>query len=107
MLNLSHLFLQSLESLRHVLLGRSLLQDYVEGLNGQLRLFYLPPYAPHLNPDEQVWAHVKRRVSKQAVQAKDDMKKLALGALRRLQKLPRLVRSFFLQPECQYARHRL
>ncbi|WP_234485026.1 IS630 family transposase [Noviherbaspirillum pedocola] len=80
-----------------------LVQDYVDGLNGQLRLFYLPPYAPHLNPDEQVWAHVKRRVSKQMVQGKDDMKKLALGALRRLQKLPRLVRSFFLQPECQYA----
>jgi transposase len=59
-------------------------QDYVEGLNGQLRLFYLPPYSPHLNPDEQVWAHVKRRVSKHTVQAKDDMKKLALGALRRL-----------------------
>jgi transposase len=37
-----------------------------------------------LNPDEQVWAHVKRRVSKQSVQDKDDMKKLALGALRRL-----------------------
>jgi hypothetical protein len=39
-------------------------------------------------------------VSKQTVQAKDDMKKLALGALRRLQKLPRLVRSFFQQPKC-------
>ena len=81
-----------------------LVQDFVEGLDGQLKLFYLPPYSPHLNPDEQVWAHVKRRVSKQAVQAKDDMKKLALGALRRIQKLPRLVTSFFQQPECQYAR---
>jgi transposase len=80
-----------------------LVQDFVDGLDGQLKLFYLPPYSPHLNPDEQVWAHVKRRVSKQAVQAKVDMKKLALGALRRIQKLPRLVRTFFQQPECQYA----
>jgi hypothetical protein len=31
------------------------------------------------------------------------MKKLALGALRRIQKLPRLVKSFFQQPECRYA----
>jgi hypothetical protein len=31
------------------------------------------------------------------------MKRLALGALRRIQKLPGLVRSFFRQPECQYA----
>jgi transposase len=80
-----------------------LVQDFVDGLDGQLKLFYLPPYSPHLNPDEQVWAHVKRRVSKQSVQAKDDMKKLALGALRRIQKLPRLIKSFFQQPECQYA----
>jgi transposase len=80
-----------------------LVQEFVDGLDGQLKLFYLPPYSPHLNPDEQVWAHVKRRVSKQTVQGKDDMKKLALGALRRIQKLPRLVRAFFQQPECQYA----
>jgi transposase len=80
-----------------------MVKDYVDGPDGQLQLFYLPPYSPHLNPDEQVWAHVKRRVSKQAVQGKDDMKKLALGALRRIQKLPRLVKAFFQQPECQYA----
>jgi hypothetical protein len=56
-----------------------------------------------LQQNQQVWAHVKRRLSKQTVQAKDDMKKLALGALRRIQKLPRLIKSFFQQPECQYA----
>jgi transposase len=80
-----------------------LVKKFVEGLDGKLRLFYLPPYSPHLNPDEQVWALVKRRFSKQAVQGKDNMKKLTLGALRRIQKLPRLVRAFFQQPECQYA----
>jgi transposase len=31
-----------------------LVKDYVNGLDGQLQLFYLPPYSPHLNPDEQV-----------------------------------------------------
>lgn len=80
-----------------------LVQKFVDGLDGHLKLFYLPPYSPHLNPDEQVWAHVKLRVSKQTVQGKDDMKKMALGALRRIQKLLRLVRAFFQQPECQYA----
>ena len=78
-------------------------KTYVEGLNEQLKLFFLPPYAPHLNPDEQVWAHVKRQVSKRFVQDKDNMKRLAIGALRRTQKLPGLVRPFFQQPECQYA----
>lgn len=87
----------------HSIHKAKLIKDYVNSLNGNLKLFYLPPYSPHLNPDEQVWAHVKRQVSKQFVQSKDDMKKLAIGALRRLQKLPALVKSFFRQPECQYA----
>ncbi len=76
---------------------------FVEAQNGKLALFYLPPYSPQLNPDEQVWAHVKRQVARQLVQSKDEMKRLALGALRRIQKLPALVKSFFRQPECQYA----
>ena len=27
-------------------------KSYVQGLGGKLKLFYLPPYSPHLNPDE-------------------------------------------------------
>ena len=64
-----------------------LVRDYVATLEGRLKLFYLPPYSPQLNPDEQVWAHVKRQVSRKLVQNSDDMKKLALGAFRRIQKL--------------------
>ncbi len=67
-----------------------------------MKLFYLPPYSPHLNPSETAWAHVKRKVSQQLVQSKEDMKQLALGALRSIQKLPDLVKSFFRQPECRY-----
>lgn len=87
----------------HPIHKSKLVKEYVASLDGQLTLFYLPPYAPQLNPDEQVWAHVKRQVSRQLVQSLDDMKSLALGALRRIQKLPDLVKSFFRQPECQYA----
>jgi transposase len=56
-------------------------RQYVDSLDEALKLFDLPPYSPHLNPDEQVWAHLKRQVSKQFVQDKDGMKKLAPGAL--------------------------
>jgi transposase len=87
----------------HPIHKAKLVKDFVAAQNGRLKLFYLPPYSPHLNPDEQVWAHVKRRVSKQLVQTKEEMKRLALGALRTIQKLPALVKSFFRQPECQYA----
>ena len=87
----------------HPIHKAKLIRAYVESLKGQLKLFYLPPYSPQLNPDEQVWAHVKRQVSKRLVQDKDELKRLALGALRRIQRLPSLVKSFFRQPECQYA----
>jgi len=82
-----------------------LVRDYVESRQGQLRLFFLPPYAPHLNPDETVWGHVKREVGRRGVDSIEQMKRLAIGALRRIQKTPRLVRAFFQHPECQYIVH--
>ncbi|WP_156819911.1 transposase [Pseudonocardia sp. HH130630-07] len=36
-----------------------LVRDYVASLRGRLKLFFLPPYAPELNPDEWVWKNVK------------------------------------------------
>ena len=86
----------------HPIHKAKMVKNFVDRLDGKLRLFYLPPYSPHLNPDETVWAHVKRRVSRQVVESADDMKRLALGALRSIQKLPDLVKSFFRQPECHY-----
>jgi len=75
---------------------------FVESTNGMLRLFFLPPYSPHLNPDEVVWAHVKREVAKKIVESQEEMKALALSALKRIQRLPDLVRSFFGQSELRY-----
>ena len=51
--------------------------------------------------DWPMWAYVKRQVSRKLVQNGDDLKKLALGVLRRIQKLSGLVKSFPRQPECQ------
>ncbi len=38
-----------------------------------------------------------------AVVFREFLRRLMIGALRRIQKLPELVKSFFRQPECQYA----
>lgn len=77
--------------------------DYVASTDGRLRLFFLPGYSPELNPDEWVWKNVKNdRVAKQVPMNKADLKSLALGALRRLQKLPHLVRGFFADPHLAY-----
>ena len=81
-----------------------LVKKYVESLNGRLQLFILPPYSPHLNPDETLWADVKREIGRKTVNSLEEMRSHALSALRRLQKTPRLIQSFFDQPACQDAR---
>lgn len=79
-------------------------QDYVASLEGRLRLFFLPPYAPELNPDEQVWRHIKQHgVAKTALRAGHELKKFVLTRLRSLQKIPAIIRAFFLTPDTQYA----
>jgi transposase len=77
-------------------------REFVEAKAGRLKLFILPPYSPHLNPDEQVWGNVKARVAKQSVVNKMDLKQKVLGALERLRALPELVAGFFRHPHCRY-----
>jgi len=78
-------------------------RDFVAGTAGRLRLFVLPAYSPELNPDEWVWKNVKHdRIARRGVTGRDDLKAKAIGALRRLQKLPHLVRGFFADPHLRY-----
>ena len=80
-----------------------LVKEFVASTNGQLRLFVLPAYSPQLNPDEWVWKNVKHdRVGRTSVTGPDDFKTKVIGALRRLQKLPHLVRGFFADPDLRY-----
>jgi len=37
-----------------------LVQDYLASLNGKIEAFYLPAYAPELNPTEYIWAYLKQ-----------------------------------------------
>lgn len=77
---------------------------FVASTEGRLQLFYLPPYSPELNPDEQVWNHLKNHgVGRRPVTGPDQLKQLIISHLRRVQKLPSLVRSFFNLPETVYA----
>lgn len=78
-------------------------QRYVNATEGRLKLFFLPPYAPQLNPDEGVWAQVKRDVAKRCVSNVQEMMARARSVLHRIQKRPGLVRSLFHHPECRYA----
>lgn len=78
-------------------------QEYVAATNGQLRLFILPPYSPHLNPDEWVWNWLKtHKLGKACVTGPDQFRSLIDRYLRRLQKLPQLIRGFFADPNLAY-----
>jgi transposase len=80
-----------------------MVREFVEQQGGRLKLWFLPPYSPELNPDELVWGHVKQAVAKKLPKTKIELKHRVLAALRKLQKLPSLVSSFFYHPTCRYA----
>lgn len=76
---------------------------FAASTGGRLKLFFLPGYSPELNPDEWVWKNVKHdRIGKTGVTSRGDLKAKAIGALRRLQKRPGLVRGFFADPHLRY-----
>ena len=81
-----------------------LVEQYVESLEGRLRLYLLPPYSPELNPDELVWNDVKNNaVGRMRLEKPADLHRAIVGRLRYLQKSPTRVRSFFQVPETRYA----
>lgn len=78
--------------------------DFVQSTNGWLRLFFLPPYSPELNPDELVWNHLKNHgIGKRMVRSREELKRIAIGHLRSLQRMPERVRGFFREPNVRYA----
>ena len=56
--------------------------EFVRKTKGKLRLFFLPPYSPELNPDELVWNHLKNHgVGKRIVRSREELKRVVLGHL--------------------------
>jgi transposase len=79
-------------------------REFVASTEGKLRLFYLPAYSPELNPDEQVWNHLKNHtIGKQCINSLKQLTKAVYSHLRSMQRKPALIRSFFLLSTTQYA----
>lgn len=79
-------------------------RNFLKTVEKKLRLFFLPPYSPELNPDELVWNDVKNNgVGKSFIAQKQDLKTAVVSRLRYLQKNPSHVRSFFQAPTTCYA----
>jgi transposase len=81
-----------------------LVKAFEKRTKGRLRLFYLPPYSPELNPDEYVWNDVKSNgVRRSMITNVKDLRSAVESRLRYLQKNPEHVRTFFQSDTTRYA----
>jgi transposase len=70
----------------------------------RIRLFFLPPYAPEINPDELVWNDVKNNgVGRAFIRHARDLHRAVNSRLRLLEKNPDKVRAFFQIDTTRYA----
>lgn len=78
-------------------------KEFGKSLEQPIEIEVLPVYCPELNPDEQVWNHLKGRLGKMFIQTKNDMNKCVLKIMRSIQKNKKLVKSFFQLEDTLYA----
>jgi len=76
---------------------------YLHPTEEGIRLVNLPAYSPELNPDEQVWNHLKNRLGKLYIETKEQMKQEVKNILTSIQHNIDLVISFFKLKDTIYA----
>ena len=81
-----------------------MVRQFVEQRNGLLRLYFLPPYSPELNPDELLNHDLKSNaLGRKRPRTRDELVAFARSHLRRRQKQPRIVAAFFNEKHVRYA----
>ncbi|WP_373512048.1 IS630 family transposase [Persicitalea sp.] len=79
-----------------------LVKKFLEENIERIKLFFLPPYSPELNPDELVWNALKGNISRSLIKDQDDLEGNVMGYMRSLQKRPERVRAFFQERHVRY-----
>lgn len=70
----------------------------------QIKVYYLPPYSPELNPDEGINGDIKRSVTaKPPARSRAELRRNLICHMRKLSRLPKRVRSLFQHPTFRYA----
>jgi hypothetical protein len=70
----------------------------------RIEVFYLPPYAPELNPDEYLNNDLKGQVNEAGLpHDKGEVRWRIQDFMRRLLHLPQQVLNYFCHPSVQYA----
>jgi transposase len=77
-------------------------KSYLEKIDNQIKIYYLPWYSPELNPDEQVWNYVENDLKGHIIASKQHMIEKVKKNLFALQKKKDKVQSFFRHPEVKY-----
>ncbi|MFC1489169.1 IS630 family transposase [Thermodesulfobacteriota bacterium] len=81
-----------------------LVKEWLENHKDEIEVFFLPSYSPELNPDEYLNRDLKLNVHKgKPARTKSELKQKTIGHLRKLQKLPKRVISYFKDPNIAYA----
>lgn len=82
----------------------SAVKEWLEKNRELIEVFYLPSYSPDLNPDEYLNNSLKRSVhSGLTARTERDLKKKTRSFMKRLQKRPQQVRSYFKHSKIAYA----
>jgi len=77
-----------------------LVRDYVESLQGQIAVEFLPAYAPELNPSEYIWGYLKQReLANLCVKTFAELSPIARNRLRAMQRRPKLIAAFWKQAQ--------
>jgi len=70
--------------------------EFIQEHEKRFARYFLPPYSPQLNPDEEVWNHLKNhKLKAHQIQKKKDFKPFILSKMRSIQRNPTLIQSFF------------
>ena len=77
---------------------------WLKSQEANLRMYFLPPYSPELNPDEMLNQDVKTNaVGRRRAIDQADLMTNVRGYLRSTQKMPHVVRSYFQEEHVRYA----
>lgn len=80
-------------------------QAFLAANSDKIKIFYLPPYAPDLNPDEYLNNDLKQNVHRRSglPRSKKELKSSVIAYMRHIQKSPAKVQSYFQTAETKYA----
>ena len=80
-----------------------LVRQWLEAQAGEVQVEFLPPYAPELNPVEQIWNYLKNReIANLCARHLTEVGDLARRRLKSMQHRPRLIRSFWQQTQLAF-----